>query len=61
MKDNIYSGLGCKGLLKLLKDYSKGCISENYDAKAEIKPLAKSQNNDESILIERKYGKSSIK
>jgi hypothetical protein len=61
MKDNIYSGLGCRGLLKLLKDYAKGCISENYDAKAEIKPLGKSHNNDESIFIERKYGKSSLK
>ena len=61
MEDNIYSGLGSKGLLKLLKDFTKGCISENTEAKAEIKPLAKSLKTPESILIEMKYGKSPIK
>ena len=61
MEDNIYSGLSGKGLLKLLKDFTKGCISENIEAKAEIKPLAKSVKSQESILIEMKYGKSSFK
>ena len=61
MEDNIYSGLSGNGLFKLLKDFSKGCISENNEAKAEIKPLAKYPKNPESILIEMKYGKSSIK
>jgi len=61
MEDNIYSELSGKGLLKLLKDFSKGCISENTEAKAEIKPLAKSLKSPESVLIEMKYGKTSIK
>lgn len=61
MEDNIYAGLSGKGLLKLLKDFTKGCISENTEAKAEIKPLAKSLKTPADDLIEMKYGKSSIK
>ena len=61
MKENIYSGLSGKGLLKLLKDFTKGCISENTEAKAEIKPLAKSIQNPDNISIEMKYVKSSLK
>ena len=61
MEDNIYKELSSKGLIKLLKDFTKGCISENTEAKAEIKPLAKSNKSSENILIEMKYSKSSIK
>lgn len=50
MEDNIYSGLSGNGLLKLLKDFTKGCISENIEAKAEIKPhLFHSCVRDEKI------------
>ena len=59
MEDSIYSGLS--GKLKLLKDFTKGCISENTEAKAEIKPLAKSLKDPESMINELKYGKSSFK
>ena len=61
MEDSIYSGLCGRGLLKLLKDFTKGCISENTEAKAEIKPLAKTLKGPESILNELKYSKSSSK
>lgn len=61
MENNIYSGLSGKGLLKLLKDFTKGCISENTEAKAEIKPLVKTPKDPESILIELKYSKSPVK
>jgi hypothetical protein len=61
MEESIYSGLSGKGLLKLLKDFTKGCISENKEAKAEIKPLAKSLKGPESMINELKYSKSSFK
>lgn len=61
MEDSIYAGLSGKGLLKLLKDFTKGCISENTEAKAEVKPLAKSLKGHESAINELKYGKSSFK
>ena len=61
MEDSIYSKISCKGLGKLLKDFTKGSISENDEAKAEIKPLIKSAKDPETLLIELKYGKSTIK
>ena len=61
MENNIYSELSGKGLLKLLKDFTKGCISENIEAKAEIKPLIKSPQDPESILTELKYSKTRLK
>ena len=61
MEDSIYSGLSGKGMLKLLNDFAKGSISENVEAKAEIKPLTKTTKNPENISIERKYSKSAIK
>ncbi|MDP4289835.1 MAG: hypothetical protein Q8908_02035 [Bacteroidota bacterium] len=61
MENHVYSGVDSKRLIKLLKDFTKGCISENIDAKAEIKPLAKSPKNPESFLNVMKYSKSPIK
>ena len=61
MEEKIYSGISGKGMLKLLSDFAKGSISENVEAKAEIKPLAKSIKNPENISIEMKYSKSAIK
>ena len=61
MEENTYSKISAKGLLKLLKDFSNGCISENIEAKAEIKPLSKSIKSPDNILTEMKYVKSSIK
>jgi hypothetical protein len=61
MEENIHSKLCDQGLIKLLKDFTKGCISENIEAKAEIKPLSKSIKNPDNILNEMKYVKSSIK
>jgi hypothetical protein len=62
MEENNCSG-SCsnKHLLKLLKDFSKGCIADNSTAKAEVKPLAKSSQNPENIVNEMKYGKSLFK
>jgi len=61
MEDKNYSGSCCNGLLKLLKDFTKGSVSENNDAKAEIKPLVRTPKDPETILIELKYSKSPIK
>ena len=61
MEDNSSSGFCGKSLLKLLKDFTKGSVSENTEAKAEIKPLIKTPKDPESILIELKYGKTSFK
>ena len=52
MKDKIYSTLSGRGLANLLKDFSKGCISENFEAKAEIKPLSKTISGPVSLLKE---------
>ena len=61
MENSIYAGLTGRGLLKLLKDFTKGCISENTEAKAEFKPLAKSLKGPESMINELKYSKSNLK
>ncbi|NWJ51104.1 MAG: hypothetical protein HXX14_09570 [Bacteroidetes bacterium] len=52
MKDKIYSTLSGRGLANLLKDFSKGCISENIEAKAEIKPLSKTISGSAGLLKE---------
>ena len=62
MEDNNSSGSCCGNrLAKLLKDFSNGCVTENNDAKAEIKPLVKTPKDPETILIELKYSKSPLK
>ena len=59
MEENITSGSCCGNrLAKLLKDFTNGCVSENTDAKTEIKPLFKAPKDPETILIELKYSKS---
>lgn len=52
MKNKIYSTLSGRGLANLLKDFSRGCISENIEAKAEIKPLAKTNSSLVNALKE---------
>lgn len=52
MKNKIYSTLIGRGLANLLKDFSKGCISENIEAKAEIKPLSKTIAGPDNLLKE---------
>ena len=52
MKDKIYSALTGRGLANLLKDFSRGCVSENIEAKAEIKPLSKTVSGPVSLLKE---------
>jgi hypothetical protein len=50
VKNKIYSTIIGRGLANLLKDFSKGCISENIEAKAEIKPLSKTVPGSDSLL-----------
>jgi hypothetical protein len=52
VKNKIYSTLSGRGLANLLKDFSRGCISENIEAKAEIKPLAKTNSSLVNALKE---------
>ncbi len=44
MKDKIYSALSGHSLVNLLKAFAKGCISENIEDKAEVKPLPKTNS-----------------